>query len=319
MRVSDAKRWPMPKLLSDEQIREYQQDGLVFPVSVLSLAEVTTTRTALEGLAVALGGHAEIGRLRHLQLFHRWVQDLVLHPRVLDAVEDVLGPDVLVHSSTMFWKRPHDPAHASWHQDGFYFGLSELNYVSAWLALSDSSADNGCMRVVRGSHRTGIVSHNRTLITPENIVSLEIACQVKESEATDVTLQPGEMSLHHVAAVHGSNPNTSDRPRIGFAVRYVSPRVRQQLDHYPLILARGEDRFGHYRILEELPSFTLQEAIQAQAELAQWVLDSRASSVPVSLPSSCRLRWREAQSGAAKIRSGPTRRSTSITVPGVRP
>lgn len=308
----------MSKLLSDEQIREYQQDGLVFPIPVLSAGEVAMAREALEQLAAALGGHAEIARLRHLQLFHRWVQDLVLHPRVLDAVEDVLGPDILVHSSTVFWKRPHDPAHVSWHQDGFYFGLSELNYVSAWLALSDSSSDNGCMRMVRGSHCSGIVSHNRTSITPENLVSLEIACQVKENEATDVILQPGEMSLHHVAVVHGSNPNTSDRPRIGFAVRYVSPRVHQQLDHYPLILARGEDRFGHYRILEELPSFTLQEAIQAQAELAQWVLDSRASSVPVPLPPFCRLQWREAQSSATGMRSEPTRRSRSAEVPGVR-
>ncbi len=290
----------------------------MFPIPVLSAAEVATARAALEQLAASLGGHAEIARLRHLQLFHHWVQDLVLHPRVLDAVEDVLGPDILVHSSTIFWKRPHDPAHVSWHQDGFYFGLSELNYVSAWLALSDSSPDNGCMRVVRGSHCRGIVSHNRTSITPENFVSLEIACHVKESEATDVTLQAGEMSLHHVAVVHGSNANASDRPRIGFAVRYVSPRVQQQLDHYPLILARGQDHFGHYRILEELPSFTLEEAIQAQEELAQWVLDSRASSVPVSLPLSCRLRYREAQSIASEIGLGPTRRLTSAKFPGVR-
>src|SRR5215471_4022603 len=179
-----AKRWPMPKLLSDEQIREYQQDGLVFPIPVLSATEVAMARAALEELAAALGGHAEIARLRHLQLFHHWVQDLVLHPRVLDAVEDVIGPDILVHSSTVFWKRPHDPAHASWHQDGFYFGLNELKYTTAWLALSDSSADNGCMRVVRGSHRGGIVSHNRMSISQDNFVAMEIACQVKESEAT---------------------------------------------------------------------------------------------------------------------------------------
>jgi ectoine hydroxylase-related dioxygenase (phytanoyl-CoA dioxygenase family) len=309
----------MSKLLSDEQVREYQHDGLVFPIPVLSAAEVESARASLEGLAAALGGHAEIARLRHLQLFHRWVQDLVLHPRVLDAVEDVLGPDILVHSSTVFWKRPHDPAYVSWHQDGFYIGLSELDYVSAWLALSDSSADNGCMRVVRSSHRSGIVSHYRTPITPENFVFGEIACQVKESEATDVILQPGEMSLHHVAAVHGSNPNNSDRPRIGFAVRYLSPRVSQQRDHYPLILARGEDHFGHYRILEELPSLSLEDAIQAQGELAQWMIDARASSVPMPLPPSCRLRWREALSVATEIGSGSTRRSRSGEVPGVQP
>ena len=310
----------MPRILSHEQIREYQQGGLIFPIPVLSGAEIESARASLEELAAALGGHAEIARLRHLQLFHRWVQDLVLHPRVLDAVEDVLGPDILVHSSTIFWKRPHDPARVTWHQDGFYIGLSELDYVSAWLALSDSSADNGCMRVVRGSHRSGIVPHHRMPITPENFVFLEIACQVKESEATDVTLQPGEMSLHHVAAVHGSNPNTSDRPRIGFAVRYISPKVRQQLDHYPLILARGRDNFGHYRILEELPSFSLGDAIHAQAELAEWMLNARASSVPIPLPSSCcRLQWREAQTGATEIGSGPTRRSTLAEVPGGQP
>lgn len=283
----------MPKVLSIDQIREYQQDGLVFPVPVLSPAEVATARAALDELAAALGGHAEIARLRHLQLFHRWARDLALHPLVLDAVEDVLGPDILVHSSTVFWKRPHDSAQVSWHQDGYYFGLSELKYVSAWLALSDSSADNGCMRVVRGSHLSGIVLHIHSPITPDKLVAGEIACRVEESQATDVTLQPGEMSLHHVAVVHGSNLNTSDRPRIGFAIRYVAPQVRQRLDHYPLILARGNDRFGNYRILEELPSFTLEEAIQAQADLYQWVLDSRASSLPVPLPPSCRLKWKE--------------------------
>jgi ectoine hydroxylase-related dioxygenase (phytanoyl-CoA dioxygenase family) len=310
----------MARLLSDEQIREYQEHGLVFPIPVLSAAEVAMARAALEELAAALGGHVEGTRLRHPHLFHRWAHDLVLHPRLLDAIEDVLGPDILVHSSSVFWKRPHNPAYVSWHQDGYNFGLSELHYASAWVALSDSSADNGCMRVVRGSHRNGLVSHHRASISPDNFVSgLEIACKVDESEATDVTLQPGEMSLHHVAAVHGSNPNTSDRERIGFAIRYVSPRVRQQLDHHPLILARGQDRFGHYRILEELPSFTVQEAIQAQADLIRWVVDSRASSVPVPLPTSCRFRWKEAQNAATEVGTGTIQASRSSGIAGERP
>ncbi|HXB20435.1 MAG TPA: phytanoyl-CoA dioxygenase family protein [Candidatus Solibacter sp.] len=285
----------MPKLLSDQQVREYRQDGVVFPIPALSEKELASARAGVEEMAAALGGRPEIGQLRHVQLFYRWAQDLALHPKVLDAVEDVIGPDILIHSSTLFWKRPFDPAYVSWHQDGYYSGLSELSYTSAWLALSDSSPDNGCMRVVRGSHIGGIVPHNRASISPDNFVSgLEIACQVEESEATDVSLQPGEMSLHHVAIVHGSNPNSSERPRIGYAIRYVAPHVRQQLDHYPAILARGQDRFGHYRILEELPSFGPQEAIRAQAELARWVLDSRASAEPVSLPAGSGLRWREA-------------------------
>jgi ectoine hydroxylase-related dioxygenase (phytanoyl-CoA dioxygenase family) len=294
----------MPKVLSDEQVCEYRREGVVFPIPALSEEEAANVLADVEEMAAALGGRPEIRQLRHLQLFYRWAQGLALHPRVLDAVEDVIGQDILVHSSTLFWKWPHDPAYVSWHQDGYYAGLSELSYTSVWLALSDSSSDNGCMRVVGGSHRAGIMPHKYASVSPNNFVSgLEIACVVDECDATDVTLRPGEISLHHVAIVHGSNPNRSDRPRIGFAIRYVSPHVRQQLDHYPLILARGRDRFGHYRILEELPSFTLEEAIQAQAELAHWVLNSRASSVPISLPPSCRLRWQKTRSVVIESRA----------------
>lgn len=289
----------MPKVLSSNQIHEYEQDGVVFPIKVLTEKELVTARTALETLMTALGERPDSQRFRHLHLFHGWARDLALHPRVLDAVEDVIGHDILLHSSTVFWKRPRDAGYVSWHQDGFYSGLSELQYTSAWLALTDSSPDNGCMRVVRGSHREGIVPHNSSSTSPDNFVTLEIARQVKESQATDVNLAPGEMSLHHVAIVHGSNPNASDRPRIGYAVRYVSPRVRQKLDHYPVILARGHDRFGNYRLLEQPPSLSLQEAIFAQQELLKWGTASRATEEQVPLPVSTHLRWREPGSPAA--------------------
>ena len=289
----------MPRVLSHDQIREYEQDGVVFPIKVLTESELLTARSAFEALMTALGERPDSVLLRHLHLFHSWARDLALHPRVLDAVEDVIGPDVLLHSSTVFCKRQRDPGYVSWHQDGYYSGLSELQYTSAWLALTDSYPDNGCMRVVRGSHREGIVAHNRASASPDNFVTMEIACRVQESEATDVNLAPGEMSLHHVAIVHGSNPNASERPRIGYAVRYVSPRVRQQLDHYPVILARGHDRFGHYRLLDEPPSLSLQEAIDAQQELLNWGAASRAAREPIPLPASTHLRWREPGSSAA--------------------
>lgn len=289
----------MPKSLSHNQICEYEQDGVVFPIKVLTEGELVTARSAFETLMTALGERPDSVLLRHLHLFHGWARDLALHPRVLDAVEDVIGPDILLHSSTVFCKRRRDPGYVSWHQDGYYSGLSELQYTSAWLALTDSRPDNGCMRVVRGSHREGIVPHNRASASPDNFVTMEIACRVEESEATDVKLAPGEMSLHHVAIVHGSNPNASDRPRIGYAVRYVSPRVRQKLDHYPVILARGHDRFGHYRLLEEPPCLSLQEAIGAQQDLLKWGAASRAAEEQIPLPASTHLRWREPGSPAA--------------------
>jgi non-haem Fe2+, alpha-ketoglutarate-dependent halogenase len=294
------KRGLMPKVLSDNQTREYEQDGVLFPIKVLTDGEATHARVALETLKSALGEQAsDFWRFRQLHLFHRWAWDLAMHPRVLDAVEDVIGPDILVYGSGLFWKPPRDRAYVSWHQDGYNSKLSE-RFVSAWLALTDSSSDNGCMRVVRGSHRDGIFSHECTSVSPDNIGTggLEIARHVEESEATDVTLGPGEMSLHHVAIVHGSNPNHSDRPRIGYAVRYVPPGTQQKLDHIPVILGRGRDRFGHFRRVEKPPSFSLPEAIDAQQELTRWIL-TRTIENPVPLPASTRLQWREPGSPAA--------------------
>lgn len=283
----------MPKVLSDDQIREYEQDGVVFPLKVLTEQEVADARAGLDALMNGLGERTGSPQFRHLHLFHAWARKLALHPRVLDAIEDIIGPDILLFSSGVFWKRAQDPGYVSWHQDGYKANLNELRYISAWLAITDSSPDNGCMRVVRASHRGGIVPHDTSSISPDNFVTLEVARQVEESEATDVTLAPGEMSLHHVAIVHGSNPNTSDRPRIGYAVRYVPPSTLQRVG-VPVILARGRDRFGHNRLLEQFPSLLLQEAIDAQQELMNsldgWTMDKP----PVPLPASTRLRYREA-------------------------
>lgn len=289
----------MPKLLSHNQIREFEHDGVVFPIKVLTEEEVAQPRIALETLRTALGEQAEAQRFRNLHLFHSWAWDLALHPRVLDAVEDIIGPDILVHGTGLFWKLPRDPGYVPWHQDGYNAKLTE-RYLSAWLALTDSSTDNGCLRVVRGSHQQGLLPHELTSVSPDNIGTggLEIARHVEESEATDVILAPGEMSLHHVAIFHGSNRNTSDRPRIGYAIRYVPPSTRQKLDHHPVILARGRDTFGHFRRLEEPPSLSLQEAIDAQQELTRWTT-VRTTDNPVPLPASTRLRWREPGGPAA--------------------
>src|SRR5262249_43048807 len=141
----------MPKFLSNDQIREYEQDGVVFPMQILSLQEAAQVRDELDTLKAALGEQADSQRFRQLHFFHPWAMKLATQFRVLDAVEDIIGPDILVHGSGLFWKLPRDPGYVPWHQDGYRAELSE-QYVTAWLALTDSSVDNGCMRVVRGSH-----------------------------------------------------------------------------------------------------------------------------------------------------------------------
>ena len=295
----------MPKLLTEEQVREHDNDGVFFPIPVLSDAEVNHFRAELDMLTEAQGGRLTLFQMRHLHLFHRWAYDLACHPKVLDAIDDVLGPNILIHSTAMFMKFPHDASFVSWHQDGFYMAPTSLQFTSAWIALTDSVPENGCMRVIRGSHRDGMVRHTDNARSPQNLLlGLEVAVELDESRKEDVVLRPGEMSLHNVAMLHGSNPNYSDRFRIGFAVRYITPEVATQLDHFPVILARGECPRPNFRILLEPPAHTLQEGIAAQADLARWVTASRASKEPVPLPATLGLRWQEAHSSKSAQATG---------------
>lgn len=189
--------------------------------------------------------------LLETHLFLRWVYEIVAHPRVLDAVESVLGPNVMVWSSQWFPKLPRDKAYVSWHQDAAYWGLSPPNVTTAWIALSNSTVANGCMRVVPGSHLTTLPQ--RETYAESNMLSRgqEIAVQVDESKAMDLVLRPGEFSLHHVGIVHGSGPNESDEPRVGIAVRYVSPDVVQQGNARDLVLlVRGRDDHGNFEVIE---------------------------------------------------------------------
>jgi hypothetical protein len=269
----------MPKVLSLNQVRQYEDEGIVFPIQALSANEVAPARSALEEYRDRLGPNPGYGRFRHLHLHLRWAYDLATHPRILDAVEDVLGPNILIHSSTVFYKSPRDSSYVSWHQDGYYWQLTVPQLTTAWVALTDSLVENGCVRVIPGSHKLGRLAHTEAAVAGSNMLTsgLQIAGAVDDSQARDVTLSAGQMSLHHVDLIHGSNPNRSDQARIGMAVRFVAPPVKQALAHHPVVLARGRDDYHHFELLREPPAGSLEEGIAAQAELARWVLKVRGA------------------------------------------
>src|SRR5215468_11246101 len=172
---------------------------------------------------------------------------MIRHPRILDAIEDILGPDILCWSTSFFIKEPRDPGFVSWHQDATYWGLSEPEVITAWVAFTPSNRANGCMRVIPGSHRAQL-KHVDTF-AKDNLLTRgqEIAAEVDESQAVDIVLSPGQFSLHHVLLIHGSDPNPSDDRRIGFAIRYIPTYVRQVAgSHDSAALVRGEDRYHHF-------------------------------------------------------------------------
>ncbi len=237
----------MPKKLSAAEMERYQRDGVCFPIDVMTRDEAEACRQRFGMLEAREGGKLP-QRVNHkIHLLVPWLYDLVCDARILDAVEDVIGPDILCWGSSFFAKRPQDPAYVSWHQDATYWGLSSHDVVTAWVAFSPSTVENGCMRVVPGSH-TQQLSHQDTF-AEGNLLSRgqEIEVKVEDADALDVLLQPGQMSLHHVLIVHGSNQNRADYPRIGYAIRYIPTHLQQLAPiRDSATLVRGTDRYGHF-------------------------------------------------------------------------
>lgn len=240
--------------------KRFDADGVVCPLSALNASRTQHYRQHY------LDFHARHqDRLDNLSASRRWqiyadthfvlpwVDALTREPGILDAVQQVLGPDLLAWNTSWFVKMPGDKTFVSWHQDGAYWGLSPMEVATAWVALSPVHVSNGCLRVIPGSH-TELNLLQRDTWADDNALSRgqEIAATVDQSRAIDLVLQPGQMSLHHLWIVHGSNANLSDEPRIGIAIRYVAPVVRQQGNARPLaMLVRGRDGHGHFTLAEQ--------------------------------------------------------------------
>ena len=250
--------------LSAEQIKDYHDFGYVSPIRVLSDADAAGYRAKLEAIEAAGADSTDHLRFKPHLLFTCF-DDLIRHPKILDAVEGVIGPNILCWASNLFTKEPKTTSYISWHQDLTYWGLEPADIVTAWLALSPATVESGCMRFVPGTHKMEVVPHKDTF-AEDNLLSRgqEIEVDVEEKEAVDVVLQPGEMSLHHVKLIHGSNPNRSDDRRIGFAIRYVPAYVRQVVGAKDsAVLVRGTDTERNFEH-ETPPERDLDEAALAQ-------------------------------------------------------
>ena len=237
---------------------QFERDGYLCPVPALGpekmlhyrqcyLAFHERHKARLDSLRA--GDRWQINTDTHFIL--AWVDALTREPGILDAVEQLLGPNLLAWNTSWFVKFPGDPAYVSWHQDGSYWGLAPMEVATAWVALGPVTRENGCMRVIPGSHQQPHLPQRDTF-ADNNVLSRgqEICVAVDEARAVDLQLQAGQMSLHHLWIVHGSKANRSDIPRIGLAIRYVSTRVRQAGADKPIAtLVRGRDDHHHFRLL----------------------------------------------------------------------
>jgi non-heme Fe2+,alpha-ketoglutarate-dependent halogenase len=235
----------MAKLLTPEQSENYRRDGFVSPVTVMSNAQALAYRHALEETEAK---HGPMHYVSKPYLLLRLADELVHHGTILDAIEDIIGPNILLWDSTFIIKEPGDGKYVSWHQDLTYWGLEPDDVVSIWLALSPATPQSGCMRMIPGSHRVGRMEHVPTF-APGNVLSRgqTIDVELDERQAVDAALQPGQMSMHHGWTFHASHPNRSGDRRIGLNMNLAAPNVRQsKFEGDSAMLLRGEDYHGHF-------------------------------------------------------------------------
>jgi len=242
---------------SPQEIAEfYENNGFCFPIDVMPESDAQAYRVQLEDLR-RKGAGKKLGnktQLNHAHVIFRFAREIAGNPRVLDAVEPIIGPDIMIWSSSFLIKEPHSGNYVSWHQDLRYWGLEDHEaMVSAWLALSPVTMANGCMRFAVGSHKGPLVDHHDTY-GADNILTRgqEAVIEIDEGATRQVELRPGQMSLHHGRLLHASAPNASDEWRIGYVMIFISPKNRQVVGRKDFaMLVRGEDRFGNF---EHVPS-----------------------------------------------------------------
>jgi hypothetical protein len=237
----------MTKSLSPEAVEAYRRDGYLFPRRVLSSERAAYYRGCLEDYETGAGGPINSNYRHKVHLLFTWANELVHDPAILDAVEDVLGPDILCWTSNFFIKEANTDDYVSWHQDATYWGLSDDAVTTAWVAFSDATEESGAMKFWPGSHKKSQLTHRDTH-HESNLLSRgqEIDVEVPDEEGVLAPLAAGEMSLHHVKLVHGSEPNRAADRRIGLAIRYISPHVAQLKGSDSAMLVRGSDSHGNF-------------------------------------------------------------------------
>lgn len=238
-------------MVTQAQVDQYNVDGFLPGLPILEAGETDRYRAECLrccGPVVTDGVHRQPSNRVKPYLLFPWAAELVRHPRILDAVESLIGPDIQVFHTTVWLKEAGAGNFVPWHQDATYFGLEPHEHVTAWVALTPSTRENGCVQVLPGSHRAGQRAHRderdqRAMLSRgQTLVE-----SLDEASAVDLLLTPEDVTFHHTLMVHRSAPNRSRETRVGIGISYIPARVRHVTEtRLSATLVRGEDRYGHF-------------------------------------------------------------------------
>ena len=241
--------------LSSNQLKQYEDQGYISPIEVLSSSEALEARKEIELIEKKMPNEIDNAGRYNVHLISPKLDSIVHNSKILDAVESIIGKNILVCSTTLFIKNPNEQGFVSYHQDAKYIGLEPHNWVTAWVALTDSNENNGCMKMWPKSH-LNIKYHNEKFNESNLLTRGQTVENIPEDEVKSIELKAGQMSLHHPRIVHGSGINKSDDRRIGFVVQsYIGTNVKQTLGKNSVQIARGKDELHHHEVIGRTNSF----------------------------------------------------------------
>ena len=233
--------------LSSNQLKQYKDEGFVSPINIFSKEKANEIRNEIELIEKEIPGELDNSGRYNAHLISPLLDEVTHHPKILDAVQSLIGEDILVCGTTLFIKNPHEKGFVSYHQDAKYIGLEPHNWVTAWIAITDSNEHNGCMRMWSGSHKDNLKDHDQMFNEGNLLTRGQTVNNVPREETTPLILEAGQMSLHHPTVVHGSDLNKSNDRRIGFVIQsYIGANVKQVIGKNSVQLARGVDNYNFH-------------------------------------------------------------------------
>ena len=236
--------------LSSNQLKQYKDEGFVSPINIFSKEKAKEIRNEIELIENKIPGELEKSGRYNAHLISPLLDEVTHNSKILDAVQSLIGENILVCGTTLFIKNPNEQGFVSYHQDAKYIGLEPLNWVTAWVAITDSNEKNGCMRMWSGSHKDKLKEHDQKFNEGNLLTRGQTVKNVPKEKTTSLILEAGQMSLHHPTVVHGSELNKSNDRRIGFVIQsYIGTNVKQVLGKNGVQLARGVDEFNYHEII----------------------------------------------------------------------
>ena len=237
--------------LSSNQLKQYEDEGFVSPIDIFSKEKAKEIRNEIELIEKEMPGELEKSGRYNAHLISPLLDEVTHNPKILDVVQSLIGEDILVCGTTLFIKNPNEKGFVSYHQDAKYIGLKPYNWVTAWVAITDSNKHNGCMRMWSGSHKEDLKDHDQMFNKGNLLTRGQTVKNVPIKNTIPLILKAGQMSLHHPTVVHGSDLNKSNDRRIGFVIQsYIGTGVKQMLGENSVQLARGVDEFNYHKIID---------------------------------------------------------------------